>query len=441
MPTFIEQLAEQHLGDPLPADFIELTRPLDDASEEARGWMRRAFRAMERERFRPRDFSEELAAALVRLPSTLPGAWLGSPPSITQPGRHARLDDYLEHNRLRPPQADDLLIDVGCGFPPVTTLDTAARFPALQILGIDPGIGHYLVYDAAGDYAVFGRTGDLRFCYPGEATPERRAQLLGDIPGARAHFQEAFARLLPLLPTGDNPAEVRDRDERILREPVRSYETPRMHFSTAAIGDEDVPQADFIRCMNVLGYFPPSFERATREWAGSRLRFGGLFLQGANGPIGRGETYSVWQRGERQLVPREFALGPSELRSSQAISWWTLYENDTEMELRTSVLGALWSLDDAFRSAFDDAFDALLAQFDFGARRPDGFLGAPTPGLTVAASRERWAAIESRLVADGWVDRAAEALTRSTGKRAWRNAIGHLAVDPVEWGWDPIDLE
>lgn len=34
MPTLVEQLAAQHLGGPLPADFIETMRPLDDEREE-----------------------------------------------------------------------------------------------------------------------------------------------------------------------------------------------------------------------------------------------------------------------------------------------------------------------------------------------------------------------------------------------------------------------
>lgn len=41
MPTLVEELAARHLGGPLPADFIAIMAPLDDAGEETEAFLRR----------------------------------------------------------------------------------------------------------------------------------------------------------------------------------------------------------------------------------------------------------------------------------------------------------------------------------------------------------------------------------------------------------------
>lgn len=70
------------------------------------------------------------------------------------------------------------------------------------------------------------------------------------------------------------------------------------------------------------------------------------------------------------------------------------------------------------------------------ARGPDGVLGMAM-GESPAEFHAALRTIDERLDTGGWVDRAAEVL-RGAGKRAWRNSTGHLAVDPVQWGWTAV---
>src|SRR5687767_3228186 len=99
MPTLIEQLAQQHLGGPLPPDFIDLTRSIDHEREEVQVFVRRTFLYLEMAAYRPQDFSWSFAFFLARnVPGLLRGAWSGAPPPITQTGRNLRFDDYAASN-------------------------------------------------------------------------------------------------------------------------------------------------------------------------------------------------------------------------------------------------------------------------------------------------------------------------------------------------------
>lgn len=442
MPTLVEQLAQEHLGGPLPPDFIELMRPLDDEREEVRACLRRAFRWMELARFRPSDFSFQLAQFLAKvMPGSIPGAWGGAPPPITMPGRHERLDDYVAQNPYWQPTPGARFIDVGCGFPPVTAMDTAGRFPDMAVLAIDPAFGQYLVYDDVGDHACFDADGAVRFVGSGGLNPARSETLRRNAEATRARFDALRVRLLPLLPDGVDPAEASNAEGRIVRDPMAQFAAPNLSFQEVGIGAAGLPDADIVRCMNVLLYFDAPFYRNARAWAGRLLRSGGLFIHGTDATnAGRAAMYFTWRREAEVLVPLEFAVDPVVLRALLPISWHGFHDDDEEHSLRNAVIGTLWSSDAAFRAAFDTNLDALLAELGFYARRPDGFLSGPPTGASSASIWDAWRTIESRLASEGWIDRAAEVLQRATGKRAWRNCIGHLAVDPTEWGWEPVPL-
>jgi len=444
MPTLVEQLALQHLGGPLPPDFIELMRPLDNAGGEMEAFLRRAFTFMERARFRPQDFSYVLARAMTAVPGLLPGAWGGTPPPITGARRHERIDDWIEQNPYHRPEPGARLLDVGCGFPPLPSVDTSKRFPEMDVLAIDPSFGEYLVYDPTGDYACYSAAGEARFLY--SAGPASQiAALQRDLPGARAHFDALRDRLLPLLPSGTSPAEASGAEGRIARDPIAAFTSGNLHFREVGFGADGLAQVDFARCMNVMGYFDPTFRHDARVWVGRLLVEGGLFVDGTNHPAqgaGRSAAYFTWQRdpGRGTLRPVEYAIDPMVLREVLSICWYTLRDDEEYVSFMCAVLSELWGADPALRAAFDTALDSALSDLRLDARRSDGFLGGPPLGASVEELAQGYRDLESRLIAEGWVERAAEVLHSATGKRAWRNAIGHLAVDPTEWGWEPVQL-
>ncbi|MEZ4553652.1 MAG: hypothetical protein R3B59_07060 [Dehalococcoidia bacterium] len=438
MPALIELLAARHLGGPLPDDVVDLMRPLDAAREEVHACLRRAFRWMELARYRPQDFSYGLAAFFaVQMPNVLPGMWGGAVPPITTAGRHARLDEFLAANPYWQPAPGARLLDVGCGFPPLTALDTATRLPNIEVTAIDPAFGRYLVYDDLEDYACLDEHSDVRFVTGAAITPERRAALYRDMDATRARFTALREALLPLLPPGDAPAEASDVRGRIVRHPIAAYERPNLHFLEVGIGADGLPPVDVVRCMNVLFYFPRDFYDVTRAWAARQLRPGGLFISGYNAPLGENSMYFVWRRDPEALTPVEFAFDATLLRALSP-AFFGFRDDEEERALLCPVLAAL-AEDTAFRAALDAACDAALAATGLASRRPDGFLGGLPPNADPARVRAAWRDLEARLRDGGWPERAAEALTRVTGRRAWRNAVGHLAVDPLEWGYRPLD--
>jgi hypothetical protein len=72
------------------------------------------------------------------------------------------MDAYLAHNPWHRPGREPVLLDLGCGFPPVTALDSATTLPGWRVIGVDPSFDRYLVYDGD-DYACFDVEGLLRF--------------------------------------------------------------------------------------------------------------------------------------------------------------------------------------------------------------------------------------------------------------------------------------
>ena len=51
-------------------------------------------------------------------------------------------------------------MDVGCGFPPVTAVDTARSLHDWQVYGVDRSFADYVLYDADGYYACFDKNGE-----------------------------------------------------------------------------------------------------------------------------------------------------------------------------------------------------------------------------------------------------------------------------------------
>ena len=89
-------------------------------------------------RLEPRNISPAMAWSIAKLMSpVLVSAATGGVPSITMGERHCRIDDYLAANPWTALGAGSIVLDMGCGFPPLTTVDTAARFPGWRVIGVD----------------------------------------------------------------------------------------------------------------------------------------------------------------------------------------------------------------------------------------------------------------------------------------------------------------
>lgn len=375
------------------------------------------------------NFTPFLAWSIANiLPRIVPEAW-GIIPPITHEGRHRRIEEYLAKNPWYLLGHGTSILDLGCGFPPVTAVDLARAFPTWRVTAADPSFDRYLVYDEHGDYACFTSDGTLRYFQPGAPDPVRYEVLLRDRAATRERFTSLFKRL-SFTSNDAGPVAGPHDGPRLVRDPLRSYERENLTFVEAGLGDPGLAGPfDVIRCMNVLLYFDRAFRRQARAWIADRLCDGGLLVTGLNWAASTNSRCVVFQKVDGVLRPREFAISIDLLRPIGLPGFVTLRPDDDEMRARVRISRIVRS-DPDFRVAFDARFDELLAATEICPRGSDGYLGDIGSHLQSAELNTRWAWIVETLEQEGFVD-AAAAVLRRTGHEAWQNCVRHLAVTPV----------
>ncbi|HET9257669.1 MAG TPA: hypothetical protein VFO16_21065 [Pseudonocardiaceae bacterium] len=426
VPGIADRWNAAYFDNNLSAGALSALAGLETARPDAQALADRAFRLMRMARLKPADLSVFTAWQIgFGTPRTVPSAWAGAVPPVTLPDRHRRLDAYIVGNSWHQPREEPVLLDLGCGFPPFTTAESAARLPGWRVIGVDPALPRYLLYDHAGDYACVHDDGQLGYYRGGTTDPDPATTL--------ARFRALLDHLLPLLPRADTgePAEVERDGARLVRNPLRSYEGPNLTLRRGAIGSVSIEGGvDVIRCMNVFMYFDHAFRRRALDWAASLLRPGGLVLCGSNWARSASSRYTVYQENRGRLVPREFAFGVENVRPLELAPWYALHDDNLE-NLANAAAVATLRADERFRRRFDDRLDALLALRGFCARDADGYLSGPDGNTSVDECTEHCAELAKQLDHEGFVDEAIAAF-RNASREAWRNPAGHVAIRPVE---------
>lgn len=423
--TTIEELCDRHLGSRPSAAVLPILKSLEHERQEVRDFIARTFQLMELSRFDVKDLSPMMAGGMTVLPRILPGAWGGIAPPVTQANRHTRIDTYLRSNPWASFDVGTVLLDVGCGFPPQTSIDASKSFPDWQIIGADPAFDEYVLYDEDGHYACLDARGRVRYFQPGRPNPASWMALLNDPEATRRRFSEAFVRLAPLLPPDDGQSAIVEQDrQRLVRYPLRSYETSNLKFLQAGFGCP-TPQADVVRSFNVLMYFDGGFRHRADEWLATVLRPGGLFVCGTGGPSE--VRYAVYRKEDDCLVEKEFAFGVENVRPFAWVPWMCLYDGERET-WRLAEMVAILRSDQRFLRDYDARLDTLLQDHRLLVREESGFLAIPKDGLEPS---KYFAANEAigRHMQEEFTDRAVAVLVRS-GLHAWRNPADHVAVGP-----------
>ncbi|MCE7011061.1 hypothetical protein LWC34_50900 [Kibdelosporangium philippinense] len=394
-------------------------RQLADASPDALALADRAFRLMRTARLAPADVSVFTAWLIgFAMPRTVPSAWSGTVPPVTMAGRHRTIDEYVARNPWHRPAGQGVFVDIGCGFPPFTTMETAQRLNEWRVIGVDPSFGRYLVYDKQGTYASYDDDLRLRYYQAGNFDPDQTA--------TRKRFQQILDRLLPKL-TGD---EVADEDGRIVCDPMRQYETGNLELRGGGIGEFTVDGgADVIRCMNVFMYYDHPFRQKALAWAEDLLRPGGLFICGSNWIDSVASRYTVYRKEQCGLIAKEFAFSIDNIRPIELAPWYGLHDDYLENLANAHAVGTIRE-DTPFRRRFDKRLDMLLAKLNMCPRDANGYLGH-APDEMPAEERSRCSSVlASQLDDEGFVAEAVDVLRRS-GRHAWRNHVGHIAMRPV----------
>jgi hypothetical protein len=418
----VEELCDRYLGGRPSEAALQVLRDVEQQRPEVREFVERAFRLMALAKFDPRDFSAFSARFYtVFAPGILPGAWGGIVPPFTLPGRHRKIDAYLRSNEWASFEPGTVMLDVGCGFPPQTSIEAAEAFPEWRIIGADPTFEPYLLYDERENYACLDQTGRLRYFQANR--PEEFLRMYSDRDATIEHFSQSFAQLLPGLPADDGTlSTVEQGGKRLVRHPLHAYERSNLKFVQAGFGSSGLPEAGVVRGFNVLIYYDADFRRAAEEWAAQILRPGGLFVCGRTDSGSLNAHYSVYRSEGGRLVEKEFAFGVETVRQS---FWFALHDGERETWRLAELLGTLRS-DQEFLRDYDARLDALLAESRMAMRDENGCIAEPPDPIEAARALPRYHEIAGEMEAE-FADRAVSTLRRA-GLNAWRNPVGHIAV-------------
>ena len=428
--SFIDRMNSQYFDGRLSQNVLTLLEPVNDERPDVRGFVERMCRLMRRQRLDARDFSEFLAWVVsMFIPKMLPDAWGGAVPPITQQGRHADIDEYLAKNPWRPIVDGERLLDLGCGFPPMTAVDTADRFRGVELTAADPSFGRYLVREANGDYAVFDGDSQLIYFQPGSNEAESWQALYADPIETRRRFALRLSELQGLLAADDSAFSSVTRDgAELTQNPVLEFGRDNLTFRQVGIGSTELSGFHAVRCFNVLMYFDDTFNRDAVEWLAGVVVDGGISISGVDWSHSGFARYSVHRAEDGAMRHREFAFAIENLRPFEIMPYFTLHEDDRAAELLASLVGVVRG-DAAFRRDFDGRLDELLSETGFCERKPDGYLGTFAEGADPAAFATASKTIGSALEHEGFHRRVADILNEN-GYRAWVNCIGHVAIDP-----------
>jgi len=426
--TSFNSLVEQFLGTRLPeylADQISLT----ELSSETRQFILRMLALMKRAYYPATEFNSFFMRALsTYVPGALPSAWQGRIPPITMPGRHRKLDAYAAQQTPISTSGRPVFVDLGCGFPPVTTVETAQNLSDWTIFGVDGSFSSDVLYDPDGHYACFSQDGEFQY-FQAQMTASGRA-LNDDSEVARTHFETLFAELSPLLLTQDGQASTTVEKDgiRLIHNHIRDFEENDLTFIETEILDLELPPARVIRCMNVLLYFEPHVKKKILSKIRGLLHDEGIFIAGFNHILGSSARYVVYHKVSNKISPSEFAFSLDNLRPIGVAPWYTIQEDDPEAKLLANLTGTIRT-DEKFWPTFNRRVDDLLDHYAVCRRKNNGFLDFSKMMLPPEKLIRKMTALWNQIETEGYTAGAVDALSRA-GYQAWTNSVGDIAVKP-----------
>jgi len=369
---------------------------------------------------------------LSTIKTMLPFAWGGQIPPITMPNRHGKLDAYIKgQNRFNGAKAP-VFLDMGCGFPPITTSDTAKALSDWQVFGVDYSFPDYIVYNKEGHYACFNGNGDFQY-FQAFMSPSGRT-MYQDPEGTKKYFTDLFSTLKEQgSPSNENGngntgKTLEVGGARLIHNHVLNFETDNLNFIKSNISDVKLPPVKVIRCMNVHVYFDPDTRKKMLVQTGELLEDDGLMIVGTNG-LSIQSRYFVYEKKAERLACSEFAFSLDNLGSISFMPWFALHENDPETLLLSKLSKTIRS-DDRFWPDFSNAVDNLMEKNEICRRGPDDFFQVPRKEILPREYMAKTVSIWRKIRSNGYIDGAVEVL-KVAGYDAWKNVAGDIAIKPL----------
>ena len=423
--AYVEQLNRAFFGGELSPAFSERLAVLPVERTDVRAFIERMCRLMTIARLGPMDLSpfqgEVLGALLARL---LPDTWEGRVPPITVAGRHRRIDQLVG----RVMGADRrTMVDVACGFPPLTSVDTADALPQWQITGIDRSLPAYLVQDGRENYAVFDADGRATYFQPLRASAEAWAALLQDWQASRHRFESLLQLLLDERARQAPSADRFEHEGATLEmHPVRVFERPNLRFVQVDLDRAEEQAADVVRCFNMLLYFDDAFRTDAMKAFGRLLRDDGLLVCGTDWAHSTESRYFTYRKRRGGLADGEFAFSLDNVNPLGILTWYTLHDDDREVQLLAELTGILRA-NPSFRDALYAVTDAMREEFGVCARGSDGYYGGLSEAVVAADLWNTVGQMADRLCVHELGQQAVGVL-QAAGWSARVNEVGHVAV-------------
>ncbi|MFH0782679.1 MAG: hypothetical protein V2B20_12120 [Pseudomonadota bacterium] len=426
-PSF-NALVAHFLGERLPDEMAEAIS-FPALPSEVQGFISRMFILMQQAEFPAKDFTPTLLWQLAHvIPGFLPCAWRGMVPPLTLPQRNAKIDAYVVNHTWSDGPTNPVFVDMGCGFPPTTTVDTATALPGWRVFGVDRCFADYVVHESSGNYACFNGQGEFQYFQP--RMDRAGMRMYRNPEEVRMRIEGIFAELRPLLSQATDQADetVEKDGNTLVHHPLRNYAASNLTFIESEMADVQVPPVHVIRCMNTLMYFAPETRQRVLAQAGALLTENGILIVGTNLMSGACGRYTVYKRDGLSLEPVEFALSLDNLRPTGVMPWYTLHDNDPEASLLAGVLRQVRA-DRSFWRLFSKRLDELMAHYGLFKRYSNGFLYASEEEMPATEFAPRVARLWRQVEEEGFTDGAVDALSRA-GYIAWKNRVGDISILP-----------
>ncbi len=384
---------------------------------------------MQKAHFPVTDFTPSLIWQLGNIiPGFLPCAWRGMVPPLTLSKRHAKIDAYVSKHIFPDRLTSPVFVDIGCGFPPITTMESAATLSEWRVFGVDQSFSDYLLHDREGNYACFNEQGEFEYFQPRFSRVGVR--MYQNSAEVQSRFKKIFDELQLLLSSKTGQAnETIDKDGyKLIHHPIRNYEAPNLSFVESKLEDVQTPPAHIIRCMNTLLYFKPETQQHMLVKLGSQLADGGMLIVGSNLMNGASCRYTVYKREGAFVVPIEFALTVDNLGPFNVMPWYTLHDNDPEAMQLADMIHQLRA-NQSFWPGFTKRLDHLMEHYGLFQRDGEGFFHAPEDEHLAADFSERVSHMWRQIEEEGLTNEAVDAL-QCAGYTAWKNPVGDIAIQP-----------
>ena len=415
----VNNLNDKYFGGSLSPQFLLKLQQFPVERQDVHDFIERMFGFMKMSGMQAKDLSllhaDIMGTLLARI---LPGAWEGRIPPITVQGRHAIIDRYVKVNNWLDTDGKSML-DIGCGFPPFTTIESSEYLDDWDILGADPSLPDYLVYDAEGNYATFDENKSIVYFQPAIPSIENWNKLLEDSRATSAKFETLLDNLLK--------SPKMDGFPRLEINPIINFQTDKLSFVKGGIGQIDIESKDVIRCFNVLYYFDKNFQKQALQWFNENLNEGGIAIVGGDWAGSTECYYNVYKKVGNKLENKELAFSVDCISPFAIVTWFANYADDPQKLELMKIVGLIKS-DKKFMDTFYKFHDAQHAKYNLCPRDEHGYYGEVDPTLSPLELWMRVKGMLDEMVEEGFPEMVVEVLVEA-GYKARVNEVNHIAIE------------